>query len=160
MTTSQQQASEDCRASQPGPDPHVWTTTSTPNVAALLESFLEIAWRIGQGQSNGISSAGRSPYSFAVEGLVDGEIKPYVALVCLEGDVDSTLTFSYDQALAYLRERASGWEVDSLKAINCATATVEQLNAIYAVGHDPEKTWIAIVAIEAWFGTKGWRSIS
>ena len=148
------------RASQPGSEPQVWTTTSAPNAATLLESLVEIAWRVGRGQSNGIGQAGQPPYSFSVEGLVDGVIAPHIALVCLDGaDIDATLTFSYDQALAYLRERAEHWEVDPMAAFDCATATVEQLSAIYAAGHDPETTWIEIVAIEAWFGSRGWRSL-
>src|SRR5260221_518360 len=116
-----QQATER-RASHPEPEPQVWTTTSAPNAAALLESLMEIAWRVGRGQSNGISQAGQPPYAFSVEGLVNGQIAPHVALVCLEGEIDATLTFSYDQALAYLRERAEHWEVDPMEAIDCATA--------------------------------------
>ncbi len=120
---------------------------------------MEIAWRVGRGQSNGIGGAGQPPYSFSVEGLVDDQIAPHVVLVCLEGDIDATLAFSHDQALAYLRERAEHWEVDPMEAIDCAAATVEQLSTIYAADHDPETTWVAIIAIEAWFGSRGWRSI-
>jgi hypothetical protein len=155
-----QQDTQDRRASLPGQEAQVWTTTGAPNAATLLESLVEIAWRVGRGQSNGIGQAGQPPYSFSVEGLVDGMIAPHVALVCLDGDIDATLAFSYDQALAYLRTRAEHWEVDPMEAFDCETATVEQLNKIYATGHDPETTWIEIVAIDAWFGSRGWRSLS
>jgi hypothetical protein len=122
---------------------------------------MEITWRIGSGQSNGIGDAGQPPYGFSVEGerLVDDQIAPHIVLVCLDGDIDATLTFTYDQALAYLRERAEHWEADPLEAIDCATATVEQLSAIYATDHDPETTWVEIVAIESWFGSRGWKSL-
>ncbi len=158
MVLSQQETGNR-RASQPGPEPQIWTTTGAPNAATLLESLVEIAWRVGRGQSNGVGTAGQPPYSFSVEGLVDDQIALHVVLVCLDGDIDATLAFSYDQALAYLRERAEHWEADPMEAIDCATATVEQLSAIYTAGHDPETTWVEIIAIEAWFGSRGWRSI-
>jgi hypothetical protein len=138
----------------------VWTTTNVSSASMLLESLMEIAWRVGLGQSNGVGAAGQPPYSFSVEGLVDGLIAPHIALVCLDGgDIDATLAFSYDQALEYLRTRAEHWEVDPLEAFDLETATVEQLSAVYAVGHDPETTWIEIIPIEAWFGSRGWRSL-
>jgi hypothetical protein len=155
MVSSQQRAAGDQQTSQP----QIVLTASAPNAAALLESLLEIAWRAGSGQSNGVNPAGQPAYSFSVEGLIANQIEPHIALVCLDGDIDATLTFSYDQALAYLRERAEHWEVDPLSAFDCATATVEQLTAVYAAGRDPEKTWIEIVAIDSWFGAHGWRSL-
>lgn len=158
MVLSQQAEQQALRSET---DPQIRTTTSASHAAILLESLMEIAWRVACGQSNGIGDAGQPPYGFSVEGekLVEDRIAPHIVLVCLDGDIDATLAFTYDQALTYLRERAEHWEADPLEAIDCATATVEQLSAIYATDHDPETTWVEIVAIESWFGSRGWKSL-
>lgn len=160
MSIPSKSIAADQDASLPESKSQVWTTTRAPNAATLLESLVEIAWRVGQEQSNGVGPLGQPPYSFSVEGLGDGQIAPHVALVCMEREIDATLTFSYDQALAYLHMRAEHWEVDPMEAFDCETATVEQLSAVYAAGHDPETTWVAIVAVKAWFGSRGWRLLS
>lgn len=73
----------------------------------------------------------------------------HVALVSLDGDIDASLAPSYEDALALLRQRAEfwDWEIDPEHPLDRATATLEELSALYAHDGDERTCWVNITDV-------------
>jgi len=72
---------------------------------------------------------------------------PHVLIVCDgNGDMDISPFPSYQEALDSLRDRASYWDNDGDEPVDINTASIEELNDLYAAGD--EDAYVAIIPLE------------